>query len=108
MVTHVAHGKKRVFVKTASGDRYIADYALVTFSHGVLSNDVVKFIPQLPKWKMESIYKMPMCYYTKIFIKFPKKFWDDSTWILYAHKNRGYFPVWMNVEVSFHHYCDLK
>ena len=89
-----------MYVKTQPGDIYAADFVLVTFSHGVLASNDVKFFPKLPKWKLESIYKMPMSYYTKIFIKFPKKFWDDNTWILYAHKNRGYFPVWMNVEVN--------
>ena len=99
-VCKVRYNNRKIVVTTRCGDNYIADYGLVTFSHGVLSSDAVTFQPSLPDWKLESIYKMPMAVYTKIFIKFPYKFWDDSTWILYAHKNRGYFPVWMNVEVK--------
>ena len=39
-----------------------------------------------------------MSVYTKIFLKFPSKFWDDNEYILYASKRRGYFPVMQNME----------
>ena len=39
-----------------------------------------------------------MSVYTKIFLKFPYKFWDDNEYILYASKRRGYFPVMQNME----------
>ena len=39
-----------------------------------------------------------MSVYTKIFLKFPSKFWDDHEYILYASKERGRFPVFQDLE----------
>jgi polyamine oxidase len=49
-----------VSVSLASGDVLDADYALVTFSLGVLQNDDVTFDPALPAWKKEAIQSMTM------------------------------------------------
>jgi polyamine oxidase len=54
---------------------------------------MVTFSPPLPDWKQESILKMPMSVYTKIFLKFPSKFWDDKEYILVAGRKKGYYPV---------------
>jgi polyamine oxidase len=80
-------------VTTSDGEVYTADFGLCTFSTGVLGSDMVKFNPPLPDWKQESILKMPMSVYTKIFLKFPHKFWDDKDYILLAGERRGFFPV---------------
>ncbi|KAK2557903.1 Polyamine oxidase 1, partial [Acropora cervicornis] len=40
-----------------------------------------------------------MVYYTKIFLKFPKKFWDDSEFILHISKQgTGHFPHFQNLD----------
>ena len=39
-----------------------------------------------------------MSVYTKIFLKFPRKFWDDHEYILYASKTRGYFPILQDLD----------
>ena len=39
-----------------------------------------------------------MSVYTKIFLKFPRKFWDDHEYILYASEERGRFPVFQDME----------
>ena len=83
---------------TNDGDKLKADYAICTFSTGVLASDLVKFSPGLPRWKMEAINRVPLGYYTKIFIKFPYKFWDSNEFILYAHTLGGYYPIWMDLE----------
>ena len=57
-----------VEVATAEGEAFAADFALCTFGSGVLDRGSVKFGPPLPD------------YYTKIFLKFPSKFWGDSEW----------------------------
>ena len=73
---------------TSDGEIYTADYALCTFSTGVLASEMVTFNPPLPEWKKEAILTMPMSVYTKIFLKFPKKFWDDKEYILYGGSTR--------------------
>ena len=99
-VTEVKYNENGVYVSTASGDVFSAKYALVTFSIGVLKSDLVQFTPQLPPWKLEAIFKLNMVIYTKIFLKFPKKFWDDDEYILYASKRRGYYSMMQNLEAD--------
>lgn len=43
------------------------------------------------------MYQLDMSVYTKIFLKFPRKFWPDgpgTEFFLYASNRRGYYPVW--------------
>ena len=87
-----------VEVTTSDGDKFSADYALCTFSTGVLASDIVTFNPPLPEWKKEAIFKCPLTVYTKIFLKFPSKFWDDHEYILYASEERSRFPVFQDME----------
>ena len=97
-VTEIKYSATSVEVTTSDGDKFAADYALCTFSTGVLASDMVTFNPALPQWKKEVIFKNPMSVYTKIFLKFPSKFWDDHEYILYASKERGRFPVFQDLE----------
>ena len=62
-VTDVEHSLDGVTVALADGRRLSADYALVTFSLGVLQNDDVRFVPPLPDWKVEAIHGMTMVRY---------------------------------------------
>ncbi|KAK2560318.1 Polyamine oxidase 1 [Acropora cervicornis] len=82
----IKYSDESVEVTTAEGIIYAAEYALCTFSNGVLESKMVTFDPDLPDWKKEAIFRMRMVYYTKIFLKFPKKFWDDSKFILHVSK----------------------
>ena len=97
-VTEIKYSATSVEVTTSDGGKFAAEYALCTFSTGVLASDIVTFNPPLPQWKMEVIFKNPMSVYTKIFLKFPSKFWDDHEYILYASKERGRFPVFQDLE----------
>lgn len=99
-VTKVKWDENGVYVTSANGDVFTADYGLVTFSIGVLKSGLVQFTPQLPPWKMEAIFKLNMVIYTKIFLKFPNKFWDDNEYIFYASRRRGYYPVMQNLEAD--------
>ena len=99
-VKEVKWNTKGVYVTSDKGDVYTADYALVTFSIGVLKSGLVQFTPELPNWKLEAIFKLNMVIYTKIFVKFPWKFWDDKEYILYASERRGYYPMMQNLEAD--------
>ena len=59
-VRTITYSKDRVSVSLSDGSSLSADYALVTFSLGVLQNDDVLFEPALPKWKSEAIHGMAM------------------------------------------------
>jgi polyamine oxidase len=59
-VRNVDYTSNGVNVTLTDGTRLNGDYALVTFSLGVLQNDDVIFEPQLPEWKLEAIHGMTM------------------------------------------------
>ena len=61
-VTTVGYSDSGVYVKLSDGTTLHADYAITTFSLGVLQNDDVAFEPALPDWKVEAIQSMTMVY----------------------------------------------
>ncbi|CAN0864756.1 Polyamine oxidase 1 [Linum grandiflorum] len=104
VVTEIVYDKKNVTVKTEDGSTYSADYAVVSASVGVLQTDLIKFKPKLPMWKRMAISDMTMTIYTKIFMKFPHKFWpsgNGTEFFLYTHVQRGYYPLWQHLDNEY-------
>ncbi|KAJ7751891.1 amine oxidase [Mycena maculata] len=99
-VRTIAHSDNGVVVTLANGTNITADYAITTFSLGVLQNDDVSFEPALPMWKQEAIQSMSMATYTKIFLQFEEKFWFDTQFALYADTERGWYPVWQSLDLE--------
>jgi polyamine oxidase len=98
-VETVEYTSKGVVVHTRDGDCVDAEYAICTFSVGVLQNDVVAFEPRLPAWKREAIEQFQMGTYTKIFMQFNESFWDNGAqYMLYADpEQRGWYPMFQNL-----------
>ncbi|XP_033637792.1 polyamine oxidase 1-like [Asterias rubens] len=92
--------KDKVYVTCDDGSVFCADAVLLTFNLGVLQSRLVAFNPPLPKWKTAAIDHTPVGAFTKIFLKFPHKFWDDKEWIMHMSDQRGYYPTFMNMEMS--------
>ena len=90
---------------TSSFEEYTADFAIMTFSTGVLGRsidrspvpNVVDFEPSLPEWKKDAIDSSPMAFYSKLFLSFTEQFWDDTEIILRASFTRGAYPSWQNL-----------
>ncbi|PNY29651.1 Polyamine oxidase [Tolypocladium capitatum] len=101
-VTNVSYTDDGVIVYNEDGGCVSAAYAICTFSLGVLQNDVVKFSPELPKWKETAIRKFSMGTYTKIFFQFNETFWpEDTQYFLYASPTtRGYYPLWQSLSTE--------
>jgi polyamine oxidase len=59
-VATIEYSDSAVSVTLADGTKLTAQYAICTFSIGVLQNDDVQFIPPLPKWKIEAIHSLTM------------------------------------------------
>ena len=97
IVTAVSYSDTGVIVTNEDGSCIQADYAICTFSVGVLQNAVVTFDTPFPDWKESSIATFQIGTYTKIFMQFPpdQVFWNTSTqFFLYADSViRGYYPV---------------
>nr|XP_011469503.1 PREDICTED: polyamine oxidase 1 isoform X2 [Fragaria vesca subsp. vesca] len=56
------------------------------------------------KWKTEAIEKLDVMVYTKIFLKFPRKFWPcgpGKEFFIYAHERRGYYTFWQHMENAY-------
>ncbi|KAF9480663.1 amine oxidase [Pholiota conissans] len=99
-VKTISYSKSGVTVTLESGEKISGDYGLCTFSLGVLQNDDVQFKPELPDFKQEAIQSMVMATYTKIFLKFPSKFWFDTEMAIFADSERGRYPVWQSLDHS--------
>jgi len=90
-----------VTIYNQDGSCVEADYAITTFSVGVLQSDTIEFQPPLPQWKDIAINTMKLGTYTKIFLQFPpdQVFWPkDIENFLYASKRRGYYASWQNLD----------
>ncbi|CEP12116.1 hypothetical protein [Parasitella parasitica] len=90
LITEVIYNDQNVTVITSNGHVIEAEYAICTFSLGVLQSDSVQFSPVFPEWKRESLLSFHMTTYTKIFLLFKQKFWGD--W-----QHGGYYTVWQNL-----------
>ncbi|KAK4746243.1 hypothetical protein SAY87_012555 [Trapa incisa] len=104
VVRKIQHWRNGVMVTTEDGFVYEADYLILSVSIGVLQSDLISFRPSLPRWKMEAIEKLDVMVYTKIFLKFPYKFWPcgpGKEFFIYAHECRGYYTFWQHMENAF-------
>ncbi|KAK6928766.1 Amine oxidase [Dillenia turbinata] len=101
VVRELQHSRSGVAVTTEDGCIYEANYAILSVSIGVLQSDLISFEPPLPRWKTEAIDKCDVIVYTKIFLKFPHKFWPcgpGKEFFIYAHERRGYYTFWQHME----------
>ncbi|KAH9177175.1 amine oxidase [Lactarius sanguifluus] len=99
-VATIGYSDSGVSVTLVDGTKLTAEYAICTFSLGVLQNDDVQFYPPLPEWKVEAIHSLTMATYTKIFIQFPQKFWFDTEFAVYADSERGRYPIWQGLDID--------
>jgi polyamine oxidase len=101
VVAGVNYTDDSVTITMTDGSCIEADYAICTFSLGVLQNDAVDFSPAFPYWKTEGIFSLQMGTYTKLFLQFPpaRQFWDaDTQFFLYADPvEHGWYPVWQSL-----------
>ncbi|KAF5192008.1 Polyamine oxidase, partial [Thalictrum thalictroides] len=104
VVVEIRHSRSGVIVKTEDGSVYRAGYVMVSASIGVLQTNLINFQPDLPQWKILAMYQFDMSVYTKIFLKFPYKFWpsgNGTEFFIYAHEKRGYYTIWQQMEMEF-------
>ncbi|KAI9316447.1 amine oxidase [Dichotomocladium elegans] len=98
LITKIEYDPNGVVVYTNTSDTILADYAISTFSVGVLKSRDIEWSPKLPPWKIEGIHGFDMATYQKIFLNFPSQFWDDNQYVVYVDPSRrGYFNAWQNL-----------
>ncbi|GFY92221.1 polyamine oxidase 1 [Actinidia rufa] len=104
VVRELQHSRNGITLKTEDGCVYEANYVILSVSIGVLQSQLISFRPPLPRWKMEAIEKCDVMVYTKIFLKFPYKFWpcgSEKEFFIYAHERRGYYTFWQHMETAY-------
>jgi polyamine oxidase len=102
IVTNISYSDQGVIITNDDGSCIEADYAICTFSVGVLQHEDVSFEPELPKWKSTAIEMFQMGTYTKIFLQFDYNFWGNETqFFLYADPvQRGWYPLWQSLDTE--------
>lgn len=100
VVDKIDYSEDGVIVRNKDNTCIEADYAVVTFSLGVLQQEVVSFTPQLPDWKKVAIESFLMGTYTKMFLQFDETWWpEDKEFFLYADPlQRGWYPIWQSLD----------
>ena len=75
---------------------YCAPYAILTFSVGEITNNVINFIPKLPLAKRLELQRLEMANFLKIYIEFNETFWDTGVEFIYyldEVNGREYYPA---------------
>ena len=78
VVTKITYHEKLIEVSTRDGEIYQADFVLVTVPLGVLKSKQIKFIPQLPRWKLYAIDRIGFGIHEKVFLLWNQVWWNTS------------------------------
>lgn len=83
---------------THNGATSEADYVLVTVPLGVLKNNAIQFVPDLPAAKQNAIQKVGMNCVNKFLLTWDAAFWDDKQYISYTPETRDKFNYFVNLK----------
>ncbi|KAI0982820.1 hypothetical protein GJ496_003040 [Pomphorhynchus laevis] len=99
-IISINHTRSRdIQVISSDNTTYHCDACLVTVPLGVLKDDVIRFEPQLPDWKLQAIKRLGYGNMNKVVLCFEKSFWENSPQ-LFGHvsssiRSRGeFFLFW--------------
>ncbi|KAL4221295.1 hypothetical protein ACF0H5_019558 [Mactra antiquata] len=101
VVTDIKYDSDSVRVDTSDGRVFDGDYAITTFSLGVLQKDKISFRPSLPFAKRFAIDTFGFVSFSHIFLKFDYGFWDDTTYVILATTIRGRNSFFLNMNVVY-------
>ncbi|CAN1179781.1 Polyamine oxidase 1 [Linum perenne] len=88
------HGPLSHFVADSRGFEVVVKYLAKQFLSSLTNDPRIRLNKM---WKRIAIADFSMTVYTKIFLKFPYKFWPTgpgTEFFLYTHIQRGYYPIW--------------
>lgn len=89
----------------------LGSHFISTFSVGVLAESVIeetlgapartapRFVPPLPPATSAALLEYPMALYSKLFFRFPWKFWQDEEMLLSAFGDGEFAPVWQSLDL---------
>tara|TARA_B100001765_G_scaffold168633_1_gene111671 strand:- start:102 stop:947 length:846 start_codon:yes stop_codon:yes gene_type:complete len=97
-VTKIDYSSKKIKVFTDK-QAYVADSVVVTVPLGVLQQNLIEFVPELPEKKRDAISNINLGNVNKVILRFPYKFWGDDKMFFIERENRSAFSTWFNNEV---------
>lgn len=89
----------------------VGSHFISTFSVGVLAQSVSEtalaaaqrtaphFVPPLPPATTAALLQYPMALYSKLFFRFPWKFWQNEQMLLSAFGGGEFAPVWQSLDL---------
>ncbi len=90
-------GRVRVDTEDASFD---AARVIVTVPLGVLKSGAIAFTPALPDAVAGPIGRLGMGVFNKVFLQFPRRFWQDGVYAIRQHGQAGFpWHTWYDVSV---------
>ena len=98
IVRKIEQTKNNVSVST-NRKTYTCEYVISTLPTGVLQAGLVEFKPSLPKNKIRALRNLDSGNHEKIFLKFPRVFWDKNVEVFQyaAEEHRGVCSQWYNI-----------
>ncbi|WP_338693479.1 NAD(P)/FAD-dependent oxidoreductase [Streptomyces sp. Q6] len=98
-VTAVTRSADGVRVDTEVGS-FDAAQVIVTVPLGVLKAGAITFTPALPDAVAGPIDRLGMGVFNKVFLQFPKRFWQDGVYAIRQHGRAGFpWHSWYDVSV---------
>lgn len=91
-LAHTVHGVERTaegWLVRGDAGGFAADDVVITVPLGVLQADTIRFDPPLPQRAGESIARLGMGVFNKVFVQFPERFWGDETYVIRALGESG-------------------
>lgn len=96
MVQKIEYSESQVTVVTRQGS-IVAQRLIVTVPLGVLKRGSIQFSPALPERKQAAIQRLGMGLLNKVFLHFPRVFWDRESDLLgYIGPRKGEWAEWYN------------
>lgn len=75
-VVEYSNDQAEIFLE--NGEQIKADRVIVTVPLGVLKDRTIQFIPDLPKWKSDSIERLGFGVMNKVCLVYEQSFWDED------------------------------
>lgn len=96
IVSEIDYSDNIIYVTTNNGE-FEADHVVVTLPLGVLKNESVEFVPELPTSKTELVDQVKVGYINKVFLSFDDIFWDEEMqYIGVTTDLKGKYPYFLN------------
>lgn len=81
---------------TCDGEIFEADRIIITVTLAVLRSGNIKFIPELPPYKMDAYNRTEILYLDCFYLNFEEVFWIDKFWFGYLGDDTRKFCIFEN------------